>query len=180
MSQQGVVINSLEFARQQNTLSGQLELGALPRLADVLFDKGVESGGKVAGGKVDFRLAGVAAVKIGGAKSEDHALKLEVDGVLYLICQRCLGALEYPICIRRRLVLVKPGSSWSDDDLELEDDGSDEIEASRELQVAALVEEEILLALPIAPRHETCVAPGNTAASRESSPFATLAQLKRS
>ncbi len=183
MSQQGMVINSLEFARQQNTLSGRLEPGALPRLADVLFDNSAKLGDRI-----EFRLAGVAAVKLGGAMSEDHALMLEVDGVLHLVCQRCLGALEYPIYLRRRLVLVKPGASWSDNDvdvgleLELETDGegSDEIEASRELQVAALVEEEILLALPIAPRHENCVAPDNTAASREISPFAKLAQLKRS
>ncbi len=186
MSQQGMVINSLEFARQQNTLSGQLAPGALPRLADVLFDNSAKPAQSTSGGKVDFRLAGVAAVKIGGTKSEDHALMLEVDAVLQLVCQRCLGALEYPICIRRRLVLVKPGASWSEDEVELEysntddSDDSDEIEASRELQVAALVEEEILLALPIAPRHENCVAPGNTAATRETSPFAKLVQLKRS
>jgi uncharacterized protein len=46
------------------------------------------------------------------------------------------------------------------------------------LDLTPLLEEEILLALPIAPRHERCEPPAAAAASKEASPFAQLARLK--
>ena len=65
---------------------------------------------------------------------------------------------------------------------ELDDEDIEWIEASRELDVATLVEDEILLGLPYAPRHEdgacgplgTAVAEGAAASA-----FAKLAALKR-
>lgn len=166
MSQQGMVIDSLEFARQRGVLSGRLELRQLPRLADVLFD---------ANGNLDFAASGEMKAKAAG---EEYSLALSIEGMLRLICQRCLGALEYPVRIRSRLILVQPGAPWPEETLE--DDAGDAIEAGRELDLVPLLEEEILLSLPIAPRHATCEAPGNPAAAGETSPFAKLAQLKRS
>jgi uncharacterized protein len=165
MSQQGMVIDSLEFARQHRVLSGRLELGQLPRLADGLFD---------AKGNLDFAVSGEMKAKAGG---EEYSLALSIDGMLRLICQRCLGALEYPVRIRSCLILVQPDAPWPDETLE--DDIGEAIEAGRELDLIPLLEEEILLSLPIAPRHATCTAPGNPAATGETSPFAKLAQLKR-
>jgi uncharacterized protein len=165
MSQRGVVIDSLDFARQHGTLSGRLELKQLRRLADALFD---------ANGSLDFTLVGESAGKAAG---EEVSLFLSVDGLLRLTCQRCLGALEYPVRIRSRLALVRPGAPWPDE--ALEDDAADAIEAARELDVVPLLEEEIILALPIAPRHDECTAPGTLATAGEVSPFAKLAKLKR-
>jgi uncharacterized protein len=48
----------------------------------------------------------------------------------------------------------------------------------RELDLTPLQEEEILLALPIAPRHDRCEPPAAATASKEASPFAQLARLK--
>lgn len=44
---------------------------------------------------------------------------------------------------------MAPGEEWPDDDLA--DDSADAIEAEKALAVLSLVEEEVLLALPIAP-----------------------------
>ena len=160
-----MVIDSLEFARQHGTLSGRLELRQFPRLAGALFD---------ANCSLDFTVAGEASAK---AVGEEAFLSLKVDGMLFLICQRCLGALEYPVRIRSRLALVKPGFPWPDE--MLEDDAGDAIEAARALDILPLLEEEILLSLPIAPRHDGCATPGNFSATEEASPFAKLAKLKR-
>lgn len=165
MSQQGMVIDSLEFARRHGNLSGRLEPGQLPRLADVLFNTN---------GNLDFTVSGEMKAKAAG---EEYSLALSIDGTLRLICQRCLGALEYPVRIRSRLILVQPGATWPEE--ALDDDAGDAIEAGRELDLVPLLEEEILLSLPIAPRHAICEAPGNPAATGETSPFAKLAQLKR-
>jgi len=73
--------------------------------------------------------------------------------------------------------LIAPGEEWPDDDLV--DDGADAIEAEKALAVLSLVEEEVLLALPIAPRHEQCEPPSGGAAGHGPSPFAALAALKK-
>jgi uncharacterized protein len=52
---------------------------------------------------------------------------------------------------------MAPGEEWPDDDLA--DDSADAIEAEKALAVLSLIEEEVLLALPIAPRHEQCEPP---------------------
>lgn len=160
-----MVIDSLEFARRHGTLSGRLQLGTLPRLAEVLFD---------ASGSLEYEVSGEAA---GG----EAFLSVKLDGQLLLTCQRCLGALEFRLSVRNRMMLIEPGSPWPDDGQVggLEDEACDAIEASRELDLAPLLEEEVLLALPIAPRHERCEPPVAATASKEASPFAQLARLKR-
>jgi len=163
MWQHGKLIDSLEFARLQGELSGHLKPSELPRLADVLFDSDC---------KLDYQISGESVSKVLGG---EHALVVSINGKLRLVCQRCLGALDYTLKIRRRLVLVR-GGRWPDESLE--DDDSDAIEASGEMNVVQLLEEEILLALPLAPMHKDCAIPSNSAASNKESPFAKLAQLK--
>lgn len=161
-----MVIDSLEFARRQGELSGRLRLGALPRLAEMLF---VDAGGSL-GYKVSGEIAG-----------NESFLVLQLTGLLQLTCQRCLGALEFALSVRSRVMLVEPGSSWPEDAQTggLEDEACDAIEASHELGLVPLIEDEILLALPIVPRHEHCESPRAVAASKEASPFAQLANLRR-
>ncbi len=165
MSQRGMVIDSLEFARQHRSLSGRLRLDNLPRLAGVLFDPS---------GSLDYEVSGETA---GGVAF----LSLKLDGALMLTCQRCLEALEFALSARSRMMLVEPGMPWPEDDQVggLEDEACDAIEASRELDLAPLLEEEILLALPIAPRHERCEPPLKSTATKKASPFAQLARFKR-
>jgi uncharacterized protein len=110
-------------------------------------------------------------------------LRLQVTGRLSLCCQRCLAEVEFDCVIDNRLLLMPlgaPEAEWPED--ELESDDYDAIPASRELSVRVLVEEEVLLALPIVPRHADCLPPvGGEIESEESepSPFAALAGLKK-
>jgi len=61
---------------------------------------------------------------------------------------------------------------------ELEDDSRDFLPVVKELDVAELVEDEILLALPVAPRHEKCGLPGAAEAGDRVNPFTVLGGLK--
>jgi uncharacterized protein len=77
--------------------------------------------------------------------------------------------------LRSELLLAE-----SEREIEAADDEIDRVLAGNAMDVAQLVEDEVLLALPMAPRHEKC------AGSREgaetggrASPFAELAKLKR-
>jgi uncharacterized protein len=158
----GTVIDCLEFARSSGVLERSVRLDELPRLADVLV---------ATTGFLSVRLEGW---RDGKGKSW---LKVDIAGEPVLCCQRCLGGVKFPLVISSRLQLMAPGEEWPDDDLA--DDSADAIEAEKALAVLSLVEEEVLLALPIAPRHEQCEPPSGGAAENGPSPFAALAALKK-
>lgn len=158
----GAVIDCLEFARSGGMLERSVRLDELPRLADLLAST-----------------AGFLSVRLEGARDDKGKSWLQVDiaGEPVLYCQRCLGGVEFPLVISSRLQLMAPGEEWPDDDLA--DDSADAIEAEKALAVLSLVEEEVLLALPIAPRHEQCEPPSGGATEHGPSPFAALAALKK-
>ncbi|MCX7172778.1 MAG: YceD family protein [Proteobacteria bacterium] len=157
-----ILINSLEFAREMRRLTGSFPVLSLRRLADVLAND-------------NGSLSWVAL----GECDADHKLFLVIEAVgeLQLKCQRCLGALTFGLKIRSRLQLVPEGAAWPDEDLE--DDRVDPIEALDNQSLLTLIEDEVLLALPIAPRHPSCQLPGYDDGSSAVSPFATLAKLKK-
>lgn len=167
MSGQGstqTVIDSLEFARDGQTLRGSLPLAGLSRLKDSLAD---------APGAVEFEVRG------GEDARRRPILTVAIIGTLRLQCQRCLEALDHPLHVVNTLRLVAAGEAAAG---ALDDEDIEWIEASRELDLAALVEDEILLSLPYAPRHEegacrllrTAMADGAGASA-----FAALGVLKR-
>ena len=158
----GTVIDGLEFARSGGVLDRRLALAGLPRLADLLTT--TES---------------FLSVRLEGWRDDQGKswLQLDVAGEPVLCCQRCLGGVKFPLAIKSRLQLIAPGEDWPDDDLE--DDSADAIAAEGELNVLSLIEDEVLLALPIAPRHEHCESPLANASEHGSSPFSALAALKK-
>ncbi len=153
--------DAFAFARNSRVLEGALPVAELERLHDVLAE---------AGGTVSWRLEGFE-----GERGEP-LLRLTVDGKLALACQRCLGAVAFDLDIDSLLEVVPAGAELSQD--ELEDDTRDFLPVERELDVAELVEDEILLALPVAPRHEKCGLPGLADVGERVHPFAALAGLK--
>jgi uncharacterized protein len=156
-----VLIDSLAFGREGASLQGEVPLATLTRLADLLLDST---------GCLTYRVEG-------GMGSGDRAqLLLQVDGVLSLCCQRCLEPLVYALELRSLLEFVANDSDLTQEDLE--DDSRDFLPADKELDVLALVEDEILLALPTVPRHDDCALPGATGESTKESPFSVLAGLK--
>lgn len=156
------VIDSLEFARTGQALSGSLPIAGLARLKDSLHETA---------GEVRFEVKG------GRDARRRLVLMLVIRGALRLQCQRCLGALDFPLQLANTLLLAAGDAS------EFEDDDADWIEPSPALDVVALVEDEILLSLPYAPRHEESrCAMGGGSVQREGGrggAFAQLATLKR-
>lgn len=149
------------FAREGRVLEGELAVSGLERLHDLLAE---------VSGSISFRLQGY--------KSEhgELMLHLTVGGMIPLACQRCLQAISYQLDVDSLLEIIPEGADMSQD--ELEDDTRDFLPLAGELDVAEFVEDEILLALPVAPRHEKCGLPGAADAGERINPFATLAGLK--
>lgn len=160
MSQQ-LVIDPQRFVREARQLQGSLDLARLPRLHDMLAQ---------VVGSVQYSLQGFA-----GERGQPR-LHLEVSAVLPLICQRCLGAVEEVVDIDTQLELVPEGVELTQE--ELEDDSLDFLPVAGALDVMALIEDEILLALPVAPRHAVCNLPSDADAGQRPHPFAALSVLK--
>lgn len=158
----GTVLDCLEFARSGGVLERSVGLGEFLRLADILASR-----------------TGYLSVRLLGSRDDEGKSWLQVDiaGEPVLCCQRCLGGVKFPLVISSRLQLMAPGEEWPDDDLV--DDSADAITAEKALAVLSLIEDEVLLALPIAPRHEQCDSPLAVAGKNGSSPFAALVALKK-
>jgi uncharacterized protein len=152
------------FSREGGFLEGQVPLAALPRLADLLAGNA---------GTVTFRLEGAQGER-GQAR-----LRLVVSGTLSLVCQRCLAPLSEILAIDSLLELVAADSEPSQE--ELEDDSLDflPVPLGGKMVLVDLIEDEILLALPVVPRHSDCSPPASAAGKMPPHPFAALSLLKR-
>jgi uncharacterized protein len=154
-------IDSLDFAKNGMELSGEVGVEKLPRLADLLHST-----------------EGLLSYSISGYQDKNSlsSLELVLQGSCKLRCQRCLGSLDYEIDVVNELVLV---SETDFDPIEV-DEGPDTIVASRHLDVLDLVEDELLLSLPFAPKHPVneCQFATESLEGPESR-FSTLAKLKQ-
>ena len=162
MSQRCILPDPFRFAADGRQIEGERQLVALARLAEYAGPdndtlKFAVRGGRGADGKLQLELA--------------------ISGQLQLTCQRCLTPMAWPFELVSVLLLVRSGDEIPED--ELEDDERDAIETTADLDVLALIEDEVLLALPVAPRHERCELPQHAAADEKKSPFAVLAGLKK-
>jgi uncharacterized protein len=179
MSRPGL-IDTREFARLGLVLEGKLPVAGMSRLASALCDSE---------GELSYRLQGVPRKREG--TGDAPALDLEFEVTVRVPCQRCLEPLEVPLKARNQLKLIDKLPEWSADAAELDADDADEIVHSQALDVAALIEDEVLLTLPWAPRHQQCELTNNSAGggsgnaggsktgSGRESPFGVLAQLKK-
>jgi uncharacterized protein len=111
-------------------------------------------------------------------------LHLKAHTVLPLTCQRCLAPVEVQVDVQRsfRFVEDEEMAAVQDDDSE-----EDVLALSRSFDLIELVEDELLMELPIAPRHETCPEPlpvppdsqdAQAGSGGSQKPFALLGKLK--
>ncbi|MEW5891707.1 MAG: YceD family protein [Pseudomonadota bacterium] len=135
MSEQAV-IDPLRFARTGESLAGTVDLVGLPRLQDRLAK---------AEGAARYRLTGQ------GPENRKPSLHLQVEVELHLVCQRCLEPYPFRLEMDATLLLARTEAelaAWEEADPWCEG-----LVAEPQLDVLALVEDEILLGLPMVPRH---------------------------
>lgn len=83
-------------------------------------------------------------------------LHLHAATEVWLTCQRCLQPLHRPLAVERALRFVHSETEAEALDAESEEDV---LALTRVLDLRELVEDELLLALPLVPRHEVCPQP---------------------
>ncbi|GHD66264.1 hypothetical protein GCM10007350_28300 [Jeongeupia chitinilytica] len=157
------VIHSAEFAREGGVLDGVIPVAAMLRLSDQLASSG---------GEIRWSLSGSVD------RFERPRLNLTVSGELQLVCQRCLAPMAWSLDVSTVLTQF-PTEEQADEAAEL-DETLETVLIDPALDVPALIEEEVLLALPYAPLHEQCAAPGDEPlqSNTKPNPFAVLAQMK--
>ena len=162
------VIDSLDFVRNEGERHGKIHAAELTRLHSYLFDDH---------GELTYTVTGLLN------NNDKPTLRIVINGTINLCCQRCLGKLEHALDLRTDLLLAK-----NENELQLydEDDETDCILASIDMNVIALIEDEIILNLSISSRHpkDECSSKslnnGNqTANALSDHPFAALAALKK-
>ena len=174
------------LAQKGETLSGTAPLSAFERLSDGLPAVDQATVPVTWSAQAQWRepLAGAAAVPGARAGAEAQLwLHLQAGGEVPQTCQRCLGAYAQPVEVNRWFRFVADEAT-----AEAEDDDSDEdlLVLEPRFDLAALVEDELLLALPLVPMHEVCPQPVRMSAgeidesepAERPNPFAALAALK--
>ena len=130
---QAVEVDPWRFCREGRSWETQSVVAEFPRLAREFTQ-----------GTLSCRVAGRADPR-GGL-----SLQVTVSGEVGLICQRCLGDMQHAVEIERTLHLARNEAEL--ERLDALPDG-DAIQAGETLSLVELVEDEVLLSLPLAAMH---------------------------
>ena len=112
-------------------------------------------------------------------------LRLKASASLPLICQRCLHPVDVPLEVEREFRFVADEATAEALDSESEEDL---LVLSREFNLHELIEDELIMVLPVVPRHKRCPSAVKLASSDEDfeqanaqkpNPFAALAGLHK-
>ena len=188
-------LNVAHFAADSQQAEGDWAIAELVRLADSECPVDAGSPLKTKAGvdtlklpnraesdlarRVRWRAVG-SLKKVGG---EDQVwLHLQADAGVILQCQRCLLPLPEAVQVDRHFRFVADEDTAATLDDEIEDEV---LVLTKSLNLRDLVEDEMLLALPLVPRHDECpeAVPlqfGDVEAVEEqANPFASLAILRK-
>ena len=151
-----------QLARDSGELVGVLPQGQLTRLASSLMPPLVDG----LPPPVHWSAQGTQRAVPGGVP--EIWLHLRGDSIVRVECQRCLQPLNQPLQVDRHLRFVL----GDDEAARLDEDSEHDVLALvARLDVIELLEDELILALPLVPRHEVC--PHPLAPAQVGSPNAT-------
>ncbi len=145
-------IDCFELARAGGELRGAYPLGQLQRLASMLAGRD---------GALAWRLRGWREYAADGLARD--FMVLSVVATVQMACVRCTGSVGVEIQVDRAYRLVR--SEAEAERLDLADHEYDVLAGSRRFDLAGLIEDEVIMALPAMPRHECCELPGVEAAA---------------
>lgn len=166
-------IDSFEFTRRQDSCEDTTPIRDFARLTSLLAD---------AAGDLTWRFDGWR--ERGNDGRDELLVRLRLSGSVSMRCGRCLGIAPIPLAVDRRFLLAD-----SEDEaarLDEADEERDVLVSSRRFQLAELIEDEAILALPPAASHARCDPPLAGARADEDSsdetvrpnPFDALRGLK--
>jgi uncharacterized protein len=158
-----ILIDPLKHAREGRQIAGKLPVSGLDeRVLTELVDTN---------GEVSWTLTGFVD------QQRRPALRIRLDARLSVPCGRCLQPLAVELG-GDSVVTLFTSEEKLDEAVEA-DESLDAIIAEPELDVVALIEDEIIMGLPLSPLHDDCGTEHLARAKADKpNPFAVLAALK--
>jgi len=132
-----IVIDTVKFARNGREMIHSFSVEDLQRVKDIVGDFGEEIEAKLEGGVL---------------KTGKPFIDLSIKANLPLTCQRCLELMNFELNSSTRFIIAFGKSELTD--LSDEPDDVEFLIAEEDADVVAMVEEELLLRLPMAAKHE--------------------------
>lgn len=165
------------FAKEEERLESDWPLSGLGRLAESAAAEAPPSEAD----RVRWQARGETRPVRGGPA--EVWLHLAAQTRIGLPCQRCLQPLPVDLAVQRSFRFVAGEEAAAAMDADSEDDV---LALTRALDLRELIEDELLLGLPLVPRHERCEPPRSLADDQAEDqapeemphPFAALAALK--
>lgn len=168
-----LAINNVEFAQQLKQLAGECHLSKMPRLVEMLTSASLEPAQnkilaeRLANATVQFDLKGLTAKYYDDEALPMLMLQLSVD--MPMICQRCLDVMHQQVALAYRYAICAEAP-----DALLDDDDVDWLEEDVQMDLQALIEDELIMAMPIAPVHDHPCTDLKMQAGEVLNPFAAL------
>jgi uncharacterized protein len=161
--------DAFDLALRRGELAGTVDVATMARAVDRLAPGGGAS-------QVSWRITGTTEAM------GRPALEIRLDGSVPLECQRCLQPFAWPLAQCTTLLLARDERELAV--LDAEDDEHEVLLAYAPQDAMTLIEDEVLLVLPFAPRCERAACAGAPLAAHEPalprpSAFAALAGLKK-
>lgn len=132
-----IVIDTVKFARNGQEMIHSFSVEDLQRVKDIVGDVGEEIEAKLEGGVL---------------KTGKPFIDLSIKADLPLTCQRCLELMNFELNSSTRFIIAFGKSELTD--LSDEPDDVEFLIAEEDTDVVAMVEDEMLLRLPMAAKHE--------------------------
>ena len=161
-------IDVFALCKEQATIKGELPIALLTRLAaDLTRHDGV----------LNYQLSGTTDDK------KRALLRIQVNGSLMMRCQRCLEDMQHAVDVDYTVQLVHSEQELDseEDELNAVAEGRADIEkivGSKTFDTLNLLEDEIILSLPIVTTHKNCEKTLPMSAGEKTSPFDALRALK--
>ena len=159
-----LTIEPKRLARKGEIVAGQYAIDEMQRLGGLLHDQS---------GQVTFRLEFTH-----DDEKKTSFIMGNIHAVVNIVCQRCLGPMPFTIDNQIYLGIIRE----QDDEYELPDGCEPLIASDESVNLASLIEDEVILALPIVTMHDEkeCNATElltEINSTKKESPFAVLKTL---
>ncbi|GAB2911177.1 DUF177 domain-containing protein [Paraburkholderia jirisanensis] len=146
-------LDVFEFARSGRQAAGVVRVSQLPRM---LNEVPAEVSAEQRDTAFTWQVEGSAQTELqeDGTEGPQPYLRLAVHGVAWLECQRCLTPYEQALNVDTTYRIV--ATEAEAEEFPLDEDEVEVIVGSRQFDLIDLIEDELLLSLPLIPKHDVC------------------------
>ncbi len=178
MNIQPLLIDNVAFAKRNESLSGVLRLADCSRLTELLQSQQPKKQSTKFLTDDDATVNVIHYALNGETNAPDqNFLHLSINSSLNIYCQRCLELMPLNMSLNFHYLIGNEHFKDLDTDYLEDTDDFDVIEASQAMDLHVLIEDEVMMAIPLAPMHENDCIKAPMQSGDKPNPFAALKGL---